>query len=109
MADHEHTFTHWPFTDVVNTAVFLCPHVGRDAFPVLRVCHDHDCEWQFLCGGDHSNSKPLLVCMGCAVDGDSTLMELADLPVGWSAERVEHGAPWHREPLPLEDGDLVDA
>ena len=109
MADHVHKFTHWPFEDAANTAVFLCDHVDSGASAILWVCHDHDGDWQFLCMGDHSDSKPLLVCLGCTTDDDPSLFELADMPMGWSAERDGQGAPWHREPLPLESNSRVDA
>ena len=39
---------------------------------------------------------PVLVCMHHPIDADPTLKELADLPIGWCAERDEPGKPWVR-------------
>ena len=71
----------------------------------MKVCHDLDGDWQFLCGGDHSESRPVIVCLGCALELDSELGQLADLPPGWAARRKRAAAAWSRELLPPdEDG-----
>ena len=39
---------------------------------------------------------PVLICFHHPIDADSTLKELADLPLGWYAERNKPGEPWAR-------------
>jgi hypothetical protein len=39
-----------------ETVAFMCERI-RDGAPVLFVSHDEEGEWQFLCGGDHSEPK----------------------------------------------------
>lgn len=77
--------------------------------PVLSVCHDYDGDWQFLCGGNHRNSKPVLVCLGCAVERKQAPLEMADLPRGWAADRSAVGEPWVKEQLPADEDDSLDA
>jgi hypothetical protein len=43
-----------------------------------------------------AGAKPVISCFHHPVDNDSSLKELADLPLGWYAERAEPGAPWVR-------------
>ena len=73
----------WPFEEAENTAVFCCEHVFSNELPILYVTHDHDGDWQFLCGGTHPDDRPRLVCLGCMVEKDASLWVLADMPVGW--------------------------
>jgi len=81
----------------------MCDHVHSEGMPVLRVCHDRDGDWQFLCGGDHSDSRPVIVCLGCALERNPDLEQIADLPLGWTAEREESLGPWAQEALPPDE------
>ena len=40
-----------------------------------------------------------------SIEKDASLVELADLPLGWYAERVKLGAPWIRSPKPPENAN----
>ena len=101
MSAHSHSFDgKWPFLDAENTAVFCCEHVFSDASPILYVTHDHDGDWQFLCGGHHSEAKPRIVCLGCMIEKDPSVWTLAEMPIGWGADRTEVGAPWNIEANP---------
>ncbi len=44
-----------------------------------------------------SDSGPVLRCFHQVVEVDPSLIELADLPLGWLAEREKPGDPWVRE------------
>ena len=48
-------------------------------------------------------SGGVLVCFHHPIDSDPTLKELADLPVGWYAERTKPGEPWIRAEHPQEE------
>ena len=101
MSTHAHSFDgRWPFEDAENTAAFCCEHVFSSESPILYVTHDHDGDWQFLCGGVHPDDKPRLVCLGCMVEKDATLWVLADMPIGWGADRSSKDAIWNREANP---------
>jgi hypothetical protein len=41
-------------------------------------------------------SKPVISCCHHPIDRDPSLKELADLPLGWWAERDKPGEPWIR-------------
>ena len=77
-----------------NLTAFICSHVFENTKPILFVCHEGG-DWQFLCGGNHDvNELPKVVCIGHLLERDSTLNEVADLPVDWEAERTATGEQW---------------
>jgi hypothetical protein len=80
-----------------NLAVFVCDNVRLRGTPILRVSHDGDGDWQFLCGGDHgedSGDSAAIVCLKDMVARDESLNELAGLCRLGEAERDHPGAPW---------------
>ncbi len=105
MSAHSHKIPGWCFNVPANTTVFICDHVASGESPILRVSHDHDGDWQFLCNGYHSDRTPVMVCLGCAVERDRTVLEVADLPIGWAAERTAQDGVWRREISSEEDGE----
>lgn len=102
---HSHQFVHWPFADAHNTASFSTTKVVREHLPVLLVSHDADGAWQFLDATTDEPGEALLVCMACIYEGDQSLEQIADLPLGWSAWRQEVGGTWERAENPPEDDD----
>lgn len=97
--NHTHAFgaAGWPFEAPDNTSAICCRHVLERSRPILRVTHDEDDGgWQFLCGEAHRSDDARVVCLGCMVSGDGSLAQLADLPVGWCADRDEVGGAWTR-------------
>jgi hypothetical protein len=49
-----------------------------------------------------------LVCLGCAVERHSAPLELAELPLGWAAERESVGGTWVKERLPADEERFHD-
>ena len=97
MGEHAHHFESWPFADPVNTLGFTTVHVQSGARPILIVTHDEDDgAWQFLCGTTNAEEDGRMLCLGCTLEHDEMLGELADLPLGWVALRRGPGAPWQR-------------
>lgn len=96
---HQHKFprSEWQFSDPENAAAISTVQVLRQGFPILRVTHDNDGDWQILCGTTSDEKDGIVVCLGCAYQRDKTIGELADLPLGWIAWREHFGAPWQRE------------
>ncbi len=99
---HSHSSDHGVaahgFAGLENQKSYTCTHVLDSGLPILRVSHDaDDGAWQFLCGGLHDDpDEGRLVCVGCMVGRDPSLRELADLPLGWGADRDAADAPWDR-------------
>lgn len=95
--DHECYPGPWPFPDERNVGVYSCCHILDEDRPILRVTHDEDDgEWQVLCGELHEASDGRLVCLGCMVSRDPSILILADLPLGWCADRDSAGDDWVR-------------
>jgi hypothetical protein len=88
---------HWPFTEPRNVRVYCTRGIVEGGKPVLLVVRDLFGAWQFLDGGAIAPGElPVHVQLGQVVALDPTLAEIADLPGGWSAERIAVGTPWSR-------------
>ena len=100
MVSHVHDFkeSNWPFDAAINTATFTTRHVLDGSRPIAEVYHDHDGDWQFMCGTTTATEDAKLVCFGCMVERDLSLVELADLPAGWMAYRQTPDDAWTRTP-----------
>jgi hypothetical protein len=97
-------FDDWPFTDPENLAVFTLKRIIRGKSPILRVCHDEDDGgWQFLDGGEVATKDAFLVSLQFITQFDPSVLELADLPLGWVAELASPEEAWHRSPTVTED------
>ena len=95
--EHLHNFHSWTFRESVNTGVFTTRQVMEGTHPVLDVYHSPDGDWQFLCGTTLETGDLKLVCFGCMIERDSSLLELADLPLSWCAFRDSQEGSWTRE------------
>lgn len=77
------------------------PHAVRSSVGCVIstfVSHD-DGDRQFLLAEmAKSTQDGRVVGLGSIVDGDPTLLELWDLPLGWVATRTEVAEPWVRAP-----------
>ena len=98
-ADPGSKVSDWKFPDPPHTKAFLSEAVHTEAEPVTYVSHDaDDGAWQFLGDSMAGDSKPVISCLHHPIDKDPSLKELADLPLGWWAERTKPGDPWSRHP-----------
>lgn len=87
----------WPFEDAPNVACFTVRSIMEGAKPILLVSHDAEDEsWQMLTGDAFDMDEAMLVLLTNLVALDESLIELADLPLGWSAWREHLGSPWIR-------------
>lgn len=87
---------HWSFQDAPNTAVISLTRITNGTRPVLYVIHDEDGDWQFLDGGDVSEEDGTVISLKSIVERDPSIVPLADLPLGWAAERSAVGQAWNR-------------
>ncbi|WP_219907998.1 hypothetical protein [Enhygromyxa salina] len=86
-------FTEDPKVGVLTTSRVLA------GSPILMVSHDaDDGGWQFLCGTTNDSADGKIVHLDEIVAMDSTVCEVADLPLGWLAFRDAVGGEWKREP-----------
>ena len=68
----------------------------------MYVQHDEDGSWQLLGESMRDGGGPVLVCLHHPIDRDRSLNELADLPLGWFAQRLDRSSPWMRGELGSE-------
>jgi uncharacterized lipoprotein YbaY len=65
--------------------------------PILPVVdYEEDGSWASLEGGTFLEKDATLVTLESVVRVDLSVVELADLPLGWLAERTAASAPWSR-------------
>lgn len=89
-------FSDWKFPDPPHTGAYVSKAVQAGSEPITYVSHDaDDGAWQFL-GDSMAESGGVLSCLHHPIDDDPSLLELADLPFGWYAEREGPGKPWMR-------------
>ena len=103
---HVHDFEGrpWPFKDDPFSDALTTIRVLEDEEPILLVSHDaDDGMWQVLCGTTNEPDDGRLTCLGCLLELDPTLAEIADLPRGWEAYRDVVGGEWHRAPSPADE------
>jgi hypothetical protein len=87
----------WPFDEAENVTTMTVRQVTHGGQPILYVSHDaDDGMWQFLTGGPVEMADAMIVSLREVYRIDSTIGELADLPLGWTAERSALGQPWRR-------------
>lgn len=86
----------WLFNDPPNVAV-LTTHQVLKGETILHVSHDEeDGAWQFHTGEIIDESNVKVVALKRIVELDHSVMQLADLPLGWVATRSEAGTIWQR-------------
>jgi len=89
----------WPFESPPNEAVITLQQITNGESPILLVVHDEDSvAWQFLTGEDISVEDSAVVSLRSISEIDPSIIELADLPVGWRAMRESIESPWQRVP-----------
>jgi hypothetical protein len=90
----------WPFDQPRDCAVFTTRQVLESEEPILHVTHDSDDHgWQFL-GSEARPEDAKIILLEEAVELDPSVLQLADLPVGWHAWRASVEEPWIREIIP---------
>ncbi len=87
----------WPFADPRNVAVITLKSITMGGAPILHVTHDaEDGTWQFLDGPTVSEESASVVSLEYVTRIDPSVIELADLPLGWNAYRRTVNEPWRR-------------
>ena len=87
----------WPFDEPENVATLTLQQIIYDGQPILHVTHDaDDGMWQFLTGERVKMADAMIVLLREIYNIDPTIGELADLPLGWIAQRSAPGEKWRR-------------
>jgi hypothetical protein len=101
--DPESSLYDWKFSDLPHTGVYTTKRIMGGDEPILYVYHDQDDgAWQFHGPSESKAESAALVCFHHIVDKDPSIMELIDLPPGWSAVRENVGCAWSRELTPVD-------
>lgn len=87
----------WPFDQSEEVTAITTRQVIEDGKPILMAIHySDDHSWAFLCNTTGATEDGRVICMGSAVGIDQSIMDIADLPPGWIAERDSVGGEWRR-------------
>jgi hypothetical protein len=88
----------WLFDQPRDCAVLVRPEVLEQSEPILHVTHDSDDHgWQFVGFSNGMSENDRVIALHEVVELDRSVLQLADLPVGWRAVRDTIGHPRKRE------------
>jgi hypothetical protein len=90
----------WPFQDdSPNVAVITTRGIidGSDWIALVSL-DEEDGGWQFIGPGGARTDEAMVVALCTVFKRDSSIAELADLPLGWRAWRDSPDSPWQRAP-----------
>ena len=96
------------FREEHNVAVFTTRQV-LEGLPILRVVHEDDGSWQFLCDTTYDVADLKIVALQEIVKRDPTVNELFQLNYGWQAMREAVGEKWQKEEQAPEEDEAEDA
>lgn len=83
------------FNESLDTAVFTTKHVVEESSPILYVYHFEDGSWQFSGEQQNLNDEDYRVLsLGEILAIDQTLLELANMPLGFEAMRETGQSEW---------------
>lgn len=87
----------WPFDDPKNVATLTTKGIIERTEQIKYVSHDEeDGMWQFHSGESVEEEDGRIISLQEATIIDPTLMEIADLPLGWIAIRDNINDNWKR-------------
>jgi hypothetical protein len=101
--------TSWPFADPPRITGRTLQDILEGRTELLRVVRTVVGEWQFMDAAQLSGRAAKYVSLEDMLEREPAIAELANLPLGWSAQRSSVSAPWQRAPLyPGSWQQLVD-
>ncbi len=89
----------WKFKEARNVMVITTKSIISGRTEITYVSHDEDDGmWQFLDDNWNSEEDASIVSLQEIIILDNSLIELADLPLGWIAWRKKgKGSKWNRQ------------
>ena len=94
------------FKESEKTAVFTTKFVMLENKEITLVYHfGQDSAWQFSSNDEFKNYKDvaMLVELSQIIKKDNTILEIADLPLGYLASRKSKGEKWKIEKITNDD------
>lgn len=86
------------FVDEKNTMVITTKNIVNKEKSILLVSHDEDDGmWEFLDGDDVKEEDAIIVSLFEIVQLDSTVNQIADLPLGWISYRDSIQNEWIKQ------------
>ncbi|MBL8740513.1 MAG: DUF2199 domain-containing protein [Myxococcales bacterium] len=85
----------WPFAEPPTIATFTTRQVMEGA-TILFAKHEDNGEWTILDREDWTQDDLVAVCLSHVVEREPKLAKLADLPLGWAAQRSGARKKWTR-------------
>lgn len=95
----------WRFPDPPSTRVMTSEEIESGQAGVTYVAHYGDGTWMFL--GDAEADSPPQTSRLRLVNADPSLVDIADLPRGWTAVRAGPGKRWERFEESEEDDSTL--
>ena len=87
----------WPFESPPNVAVITSRKIMTGGDWIAYVWHDEDDGgWQFHGSEPTVVEDAAIIALGEILELDSSIANLADLPVGWEAWRETSDSRWER-------------
>jgi hypothetical protein len=79
-----------------NIYVFTTRNVVKNGFPIIRVLHDEDDDWQFLSDEENLTEEDAVVLsLEEIIKLDKTILEIINLPKNRQALRNNKGKTWY--------------
>ena len=86
------------FLDNLNPAVFTTKYILEQHRPVLYVYHyEDDGAWSFSGDEDCKDGDYRIISLEEMINIDNSILELADMPLGFCAKRNDIASSWNIE------------
>jgi hypothetical protein len=82
------------FADDLQIYVFTTRFVIEDKSDIIFISHDKDGDWQFMGADQFSEDDARIISLEEMIEHDPSVLEVADLPFGYEAERTDKLAKW---------------
>ncbi|MFM9837493.1 MAG: DUF2199 domain-containing protein [Cyclobacteriaceae bacterium] len=98
------------FKEAGNTTVYATIHVMKEGSAITLVSHELDGDWQFM--GDEAlqdfKKVGMLVTLDEVIKTDRSVLELADLPIGYRAVRKKKKDKWEIEKIDYSESEIEE-
>lgn len=91
----------WHFDQAPNVTCIASRSVFEGKAVLVVTHYEDDHSWAFLDGERRDPADALVVAMSEVLTAHLELIDIAELPPGWTASRVAKGEPWSKQ-----SGDL---
>jgi len=83
------------FEQPLNTPVITTKHVMQDKSVIVYVAHhEEDGSWVFTGAEDFLPKYAMVITLEKMLEHDASILEVADMPVGYYAIRKDKNSPW---------------